>query len=339
VLHLDDAVEHIDSERQWLSPFALPRSTHQTYARMQRAGGRLLLTGIGGDGVMGNFLEYHQDVSAAMRGAHPWRALNTARLRAIPARRTIWDLLWTGSTELRPQRVLVDRMLSNTLAAHGTRRVSEHAIQRCLRITREQARWWRDEWRRQCARALDWRDLSRRTLASQIIMMADRRHAQAPSDEPLSLTSHPYLDRQLVEFMLGLPIDVVTPPGQPRGLMRRAFAPFVPERVINRFAKGYVPPLEVEDARGMIDGWLAAPDQLRLLQLDVLDPDAFVGFLRERQRVGDQPELFVLMVRIERWLRTRESFVRQARRSPSDTGDPLPLSAASAAGMRKGSVA
>jgi asparagine synthase (glutamine-hydrolysing) len=307
LVQLDDAVEHVDPDKHWISPMQLPWSSRETFSLMRRSGGRLLLTGIGGDTLMGNFADYVHDVAQRLARGQLWSALGQARRRGLAGQNSVWHVLYTASRELAPLPSLAQRMLQATLGGHGPLEASDaRSVADLLHVKRGYAAWWVDEWERQCVRALSFADISKRPLAVQVIMMAERRHGQSPADEPLTLTSHPFLDRALVELMVGIPIEIIAPPGQPRGLMRRAFRPFMPARIVSRISKAYAVPPSVTGARELLRQWLAAPDKLEILQLDFLDSPRLVHYLKTLSENGQQPELFVLLVKMERWLEARK---------------------------------
>jgi len=58
--------------------------------------------------------------------------------------------------------------------------------------------------------------------------------------EPLCETRYPFLDRDMVEFLCGVPCDQILRPNQRRSLMRRALAGLVPDEVLNRKRKAYL---------------------------------------------------------------------------------------------------
>lgn len=59
---------------------------------------------------------------------------------------------------------------------------------------------------------------------------------QAP---PMLEKSYPYLDRSLLEFLYAIPRDQIVRPGQRRSLMRRALAGIVPDGILNRKRKAF----------------------------------------------------------------------------------------------------
>jgi asparagine synthase (glutamine-hydrolysing) len=51
---------------------------------------------------------------------------------------------------------------------------------------------------------------------------------------------YPYLDRELLEFLFSIPREQLVRPGQRRSLMRRALSGIVPHEVLNRKRKGFI---------------------------------------------------------------------------------------------------
>ena len=145
--------------------------------------------------------------------------------------------------------------------------------------------------------------------------MGERRHAQAPSEQPLIITSHPHLDRPLVEFMLGIPVSVLAPVGQPRGLMRHAFASFMPPRIIARFSKGFALPFYLRNTRDVLLRWIENPYKLRIVQLDFLDSGLLLPYLMALRDNGKQPDFFMQLLKIEQWLESREQDLSRVRLS------------------------
>jgi asparagine synthase (glutamine-hydrolysing) len=51
---------------------------------------------------------------------------------------------------------------------------------------------------------------------------------------------YPYLDRDLVDFLLRVPREQLVQPGRRRAMMRRALAGIVPEEILERKRKGFI---------------------------------------------------------------------------------------------------
>jgi asparagine synthase (glutamine-hydrolysing) len=157
-----------------------------------------------------------------------------------------------------------------------------------------------------CARELNWREAApdrRRRFHAMAGVLASRRF-QTP--EPLQHVSyaHPFTDRRLIEFMLTIPPAVVCRPGEPRRLMRRAFAELLPEPVLRRKSKA--------SFAGMYDRWLAPlaagmlrePERLQVVERGYIERESLLERLDAFQRGADcNLEQLRMVILFEFWLR------------------------------------
>ena len=127
----------------------------------------------------------------------------------------------------------------------------------------------------------------------------------ALSSEPPYEKSYPYLDRDLLEFIYAIPREQLVRPGQRRSLMRRALAEIVPDEILNRKRKAFVirAPMVamsiesatlLETSRPMISACLG-----------IVDARAFREAV-QRVRQGQEVRLVSMMrtLDFESWLRT-----------------------------------
>jgi asparagine synthase (glutamine-hydrolysing) len=135
-------------------------------------------------------------------------------------------------------------------------------------------------------------DVSRRQLACSGL----------PSD-PSYEKRYPFLDRSLLEFAYAIPREQLVRPGQRRSLMRRALAGVVPDELLNRKRKAYF-------ARAPVAA--ISRDWIRLVELSqhmiagslgVVDPGSFREALQETRRGTAVPTVALLRtIGIECWL-------------------------------------
>lgn len=324
--------------RGWITPVQPPYGVMQSYHAIRDLGGRLLLTGTAGDEIMANYVHYHFDVAALLQRAKPLAALGLARLRAHAAKRSIWEIVGGASMELLPGPLLRRRTLRNALTSSGVASpATDAAIAQAFLIKPEYARWWRDDRERCVNQALTFPLLSQRRLAVELTSMVWHRHLQSLTDVPLAHQSHPFADRRVVELMLGIPSHISAPPGEPRGLMRRAFAPFMPPRIINRFSKGTASPVPFNNNREVLQQWLNQPEAVKVLGLECLDRGLVLKYLQDARDGKTDRLRFVKLLKIERWLNAREERRRQMSpdapweldRALDRTHGPVPASHAS----------
>ena len=122
---------------------------------------------------------------------------------------------------------------------------------------------------------------------------------------PLYEKRYPYLDRNLLEFIYAIPREQLVRPAQRRSLMRRALRDLVPTEILERKRKAYV-------VRSPVVALQAARGQIELILADALT--AKYGFIDSRKLPGlvdailngrDTKEFSLLIktVLLELWLR------------------------------------
>ena len=113
----------------------------------------------------------------------------------------------------------------------------------------------------------------------------------------------PYLDRDLLEFLYAIPRDQLLRPGQRRSLMRRALVGIVPHEILNRRRKAFVtrtPVLALSDE---------CPDLLELTQnlvtsrAGIVEQQVFAGALQKaRQGLEINVGYMIRTLALEDWL-------------------------------------
>ncbi|PYU00992.1 MAG: hypothetical protein DMG38_05450 [Acidobacteria bacterium] len=120
----------------------------------------------------------------------------------------------------------------------------------------------------------------------------------------------PYVDRDLLEFVYAIPREKIVRVGMRRALMRRALVGIVPDELLNRKRKFFVPP----DANPQQQKPDVAAEWSRFDGLDfrqmvsgsigLLDPEQFRDAIDKARSNGDGPGLgIVRIVELELWLR------------------------------------
>jgi len=130
---------------------------------------------------------------------------------------------------------------------------------------------------------------------------------------------YPYLDRDLVDFLLRTPHEQLVRPGRRRSLMRRALSGIVPPEIVERRQKAYLarrPLLALERARSDIETLFRSSVAT---EHSFIDPSKFLDALDGVVAGRDSRPLFALMKTIgfEIWLRSMERhsiFGRPGRR-------------------------
>src|SRR5262249_57092261 len=90
---------------------------------------------------------------------------------------------------------------------------------------------------------------SKRRLAELLLAYALQGRLNVPHLPPDLTYAYPFLHRPLVEFVMAIPGDELSAPGETRSLMRRAFDGLVPSRVLQRRSKGHYAPSVMRSIR------------------------------------------------------------------------------------------
>jgi len=125
--------------------------------------------------------------------------------------------------------------------------------------------------------------------------------AQAPP----YVKCYPYLDRSLMEFMFAIPREQVVRPGQRRSLMRRAMRGIVPAEVLDRRRKAFVVRAYLDAILSTRKRLMSLPGQLVSSSFGIVDAR---GFGLALERVTDDPNFplvpLLRTLNIEFWLRS-----------------------------------
>jgi asparagine synthase (glutamine-hydrolysing) len=125
-----------------------------------------------------------------------------------------------------------------------------------------------------------------------------------PSSEPIYEKRYPYLDRLLLEFLYAIPREQLVRPHQRRSLMRRALAGIVPNEVLNRKRKacctrGPTNAISMGGSR-----LVEMEEHMVSASLGIVDSDRFSQFLKRTSEGGTVPIIPMLRtICVERWLR------------------------------------
>lgn len=192
---------------------------------LQSSGCRVLLSGMGGDEILGGVPTPLPELADL---------LADARLLHFTAQSIGWALA---------QRTTVWHLVANTVRPFLPRAVSRFSP--CLRVPD----WIRPQFVRRNEEALTgYRPRlhvlgARPSFQENLIALDDIRRqlaARPLSPDPLFERRYPYLDRDLLEFAYAIPREQLLRPGQRRSLMRRALVGIVPDPVLNRRRKAIV---------------------------------------------------------------------------------------------------
>ncbi|MCU1300729.1 MAG: hypothetical protein JWQ87_1013 [Candidatus Sulfotelmatobacter sp.] len=145
--------------------------------------------------------------------------------------------------------------------------------------------------------------------------------------EPLYEKRYPYLDRDLMEFIYAIPREQIVRPGQRRSLMRRSLVGLVPGEILNRKRKAFVVRAHIDAISKQWTGVMKICDQMMSSSLNVVDANRF----REALQLGLHDPHFPIVsvlrtLNIELWLRSIcEQGIANGFASPNSDGLSRPL--------------
>jgi len=254
---------------------------------MAEAGYRVLLSGLGGDEVLGGVptaIPELQDLIAAfnfpalIRRSQSW---------AISQRRPWLPLLSEAAKGFLPlaiQRSTLASRLPEWVDPRFAAEAREFDAPARIKVTGQLPSFQHN---------LETFDLLRRQLAAQPM----------PSD-PAYETRYPYMDRDLVQFIYAIPREQVLRPGQRRSLMRRALSGIVPELVLNRRPKASAVRGPIAAVVGALKRLLTSQELLLIVELEIVSrPKLESAF--ESLRTGEEMTIVPLIraISLEGWLR------------------------------------
>jgi len=135
------------------------------------------------------------------------------------------------------------------------------------------------------------------------------RHLGCNSDSagPPFEMRYPYLDRTLLEFMYAVPREQLVRPGQRRSLMRRALVGIVPAELLNRKRKAFVSRAPLAAIAADWSRYAEMSKHMRTSWLGIIDEKKFFEAL-QKARDGQEPPTVAIIrtLGIESWLRNLE---------------------------------
>jgi asparagine synthase (glutamine-hydrolysing) len=145
---------------------------------------------------------------------------------------------------------------------------------------------------------------TRRSYIGGVQLMACKLAKFTPPVSALEEARYPYLDQNLIEFILSIPAVQLLRPGERRSLMRRSLAGIVPQEILSRSTKqvgARTPILVLEQHRDEIQNIFEAPLTSRL---GCLHGDRFLKVISDARAGETVPLVRVLWtISLEYWLR------------------------------------
>jgi asparagine synthase (glutamine-hydrolysing) len=124
-----------------------------------------------------------------------------------------------------------------------------------------------------------------------------------PSSKMLHEKRYPYLDRNFLEFLYALPADQVAQPGKRRSLMRRALAEIVPREVLNRKRKAFVVRTPIATISRQSARAAEITDHMLSGLIGAVNPNKFRDLLLAEKGQGSHIVAMMRTLHTEYWLR------------------------------------
>jgi asparagine synthase (glutamine-hydrolysing) len=268
----------------------------ETARLLARLGSSVYMTGQLGDLIMGNLVDDSDQVAdylqrhrflQAVREAFSW----SQSLR-VPIYSILWRALRTNYSSWAAPSVTTttcDRYQHiDSLAPEFRKRVDPSDYNR-----QSELRW-------QAASP------GRRGHFRALNDMLSTRLLQAPEWLQHVSYTHPFAHRPLVEFMLTIPPAVVCRPGEPRRLMRRAFAEILPPAILKRRSKTIYERTFRQALIPMAAELLKRPGEMRMVEFGYVDRRSVMERLtRFTQGLDCNSSQLRQLILFEFWLRNR----------------------------------
>jgi asparagine synthase (glutamine-hydrolysing) len=264
-------------------------SRKKLHAFMAAHGHRVLLSGFGGDEVLGGVPVPTSELADRLSRMEVGRLAQGLKLWALYQRKPWFHLFWET----------VRRFLPAILAGHP-----EHL---------RPAPWLNPAFVARHRLALTGYETRLRWFGplptfQENVATADALRRQLGFDalpvEPTYEKRYPFLDRDLLEFLFAVPREQLLRPGERRSLMRRALVGVVPAEVLNRKRKAF---LVRRPLIGIPEQFASLTEELESLitvSLGIVDPSALRTEL-QKARAGREISAVALLhtLGIEVWLR------------------------------------
>ncbi len=122
--------------------------------------------------------------------------------------------------------------------------------------------------------------------------------------EQLREVRFPYLDRDLLEFLYAVPREQIVRIGQRRSLMKRALINIVPDELLNRKRRPFVPPQPTKDPSAELPVLVDIGQHTTNSFIGIVDVNRFLEALQRARFAGEVPtSILNRTLMLESWLR------------------------------------
>jgi asparagine synthase (glutamine-hydrolysing) len=265
------------------------RTSPQIRACMASQGNRVVLSGIGGDEVMGGVPTPSPELGNLLASAQFGALAHQLKVWALEKRKPWFHLLWEAARGFFPPTLV------------GPPKYMQPAP------------WLQAEFVKRHGAALTGYPSRMRLFGplpsfqdnvSTLVALRRQLACIALPFEPPFEKRYPYLDRELLELMFGMPREQVVRPTKRRSLMRRALVGIVPDEILNRKTKAFVSRSPLVEISQDWSRFVAKTQDMLTSSLGIVDSERLYVTLQKARR-GEAIQVVTLLrtLVIEDWLR------------------------------------
>jgi asparagine synthase (glutamine-hydrolysing) len=254
-------------------------------------GSRVVLSGTGGDEIMGGVPTLIPELADLLVRGHFIKFLQKALESALCERRPMIHVLWRLCSEFLPARIFERRggrsipWLAPEFVRHH--RAALSGYQRRLQVFGPLP--------------------SVQEYVRAFASLRRQLNCSTPARRPSYEKRYPFLDRDLAEFVCSIPREQLVRPNQRRSLMRRALRGIVPEAILERRRKAYVSRGPLITLGENLARMFAQRSTMLTGNVGWLNPDRLVRITQNAHQGKEVPILPILRTLMtEFWLRALE---------------------------------
>jgi asparagine synthase (glutamine-hydrolysing) len=260
-------------------------------------GSKVLLTGINGDLVMGNWFDDSLQLSAWLRHFRIPRACKEALEWSKILRLPVYQLLWRATCAALPPALAPAAVYAETDGSYIVKSTEISVLPDFMdQIGLSESRnFSADIWMQAPP--------ERRKYFHSLSRILELRSLQVPESLQHLDYTHPFAHRPLVEFLMTVPVDILCRPGEPRKLMRSALSDLWPLMLRMRRSKGLFD-LPWQEALRPLARVLLKTGKLQLVERGFLDRASVLSRLQRLAYGLDCNEAQLrYIILLELWLR------------------------------------
>jgi asparagine synthase (glutamine-hydrolysing) len=265
------------------------RSSPQLRACLGAQGNRVVLSGIGGDEIMGGVPTPLPELEDLLARARFGELAHQLKVWALQMRTPWFHLLFSAAKDFFPPALVgVSKSISPAPWLH-----TNFVKHRWTALTGYPSR----------TKLLGPLPTFQNNMGTLHALRRQLTCKALPFEPPFE-KRYPYLDRNLLEFMFAVPREQLVRPTQRRSLMRRALVGIVPDEILNRKTKGFVTRSTLLAISRDWSHLVALTQNMLGSSLGIVDSERLFAMLQKARR-GEEVAIVTLMrtTYIEEWLR------------------------------------